>query len=78
MIIPIDQLEEETLFNLIEAFIMREGTDYGDYEVSLEQKVKQVHQQLLSGDVLVVFDAASESVNVMTTLQYQEWMMENR
>jgi len=77
MIIPTDKLEEQTLVNLIEAFVMREGTDYGDYEVSLAQKVQQVHEQLRTGEVKLVFDASSESVNIMTAFQYQAWMMEN-
>jgi uncharacterized protein len=35
MVIPVSQLQEETLNNILEEFITREGTDYGDYEISL-------------------------------------------
>ncbi|EGP05521.1 hypothetical protein GEW_07148 [Pasteurella multocida subsp. gallicida str. Anand1_poultry] len=40
MIIPWQELEEETLNNIVESFILREGTDYGQCELSLEQKNK--------------------------------------
>jgi uncharacterized protein YheU (UPF0270 family) len=75
MIIPIEQLSSEALQGLIESFIHREGTDYGTYEVSLSDKVKQVHRSMVSGDVMIIFDASSESVNLMTRHQYQEWTM---
>jgi len=74
MIIPIEQISREALNGLIEEFITREGTDYGLAEVSLNDKVEQVAQLLLDGDVLVIFDAATESANLMTKHQYQEWV----
>lgn len=74
MIIPPKQLSEDALYGLIEEFITREGTDYGVDEIDLSDKVKQVHRQLLSGDVVIVFDAATESVNLMTKQQYAELM----
>ena len=74
MIIPPNQLSADALNGLIESFVHREGTDYGAYEVSLEDKVAQVKRHLLSDEVLIVFDAASESVNMMTRQQYSEWI----
>lgn len=35
MIIPWQDIAPETLTNLIEQFILREGTDYGEVEISL-------------------------------------------
>lgn len=72
MLIPPDRLNPETLKGLIEEFITREGTDYGVFEVALPVKIEQVKQQLLSGEVLIVFDAASESVNLLTKNDYQQ------
>jgi len=66
MIIPYQQISSDALQNLIEEFITREGTDYGETEFSLEQKVKQVERQLARGDIVIVFDAASESVSILT------------
>lgn len=66
MIIPHEQLSSDTLQGLIEEFITREGTDYGQEEVSLDTKVAQVLRQLQRGDVVIVFDPSSESVSLLT------------
>lgn len=42
MIIPWEELEEETLINIAESFILREGTDYGVEELSLQQKTQNL------------------------------------
>ena len=42
MIIPWQDIAPETLENLIKEFVLREGTDYGDVEVSLQNKIDQV------------------------------------
>ena len=66
MIIPYQQISPEALQGLIEEFITREGTDYGEVEFSLAQKVKQVEQQLARGEIAIVFDLATESVSILT------------
>lgn len=58
-------LAPETLDNLIESFVLREGTDYGEQERSLEQKVNDVKRQLKSGDVVLVWSELHETVNIM-------------
>ncbi|HEW9972060.1 YheU family protein [Enterobacter sp. 22466] len=65
MIIPWQDLAPETLDNLIETFVLREGTDYGEHERSLEQKVNDVKRQLKSGDVVLVWSELHETVNIM-------------
>lgn len=70
MVIPVSQLQEETLNNILEEFITREGTDYGDYEISLQQKVDRLKRQIVQGDVVIVFDSVLESVNLMTKKDY--------
>ena len=64
MIIPWQDLSPETLDNLIESFVLREGTDYGEHERSLEQKVNDVKRQLKSGDVVLVWSELHETVNI--------------
>ena len=46
MLIPWQDLSPETLENLIESFVLREGTDYGEHERTHEQKVADVKRQL--------------------------------
>ena len=70
MIIPWQDLDPETLDNLIESFVLREGTDYGEQERSLEQKVSDVKRQLKSGDVVLVWSELHETVNIMPRKQF--------
>ncbi|MEM6051819.1 YheU family protein [Erwinia sp. P7711] len=65
MIIPWKDLDSETLDNLIESFVLREGTDYGEQERSLEQKVEDVRRQLTSGEAVLVWSELHETVNIM-------------
>ncbi|PHM74549.1 YheU family protein [Xenorhabdus kozodoii] len=65
MIIPWQQLEADTLLNLIEGFVLREGTDYGEQEKTLEQKVQDVKRQLERGEVLLVWSELHGTVNIL-------------
>ncbi|KGB09179.1 MULTISPECIES: YheU family protein [Leclercia] len=71
MIIPWQDLAPETLDNLIESFVLREGTDYGEQERTLEQKVADVKRQLQNGEVLIVWSELHETVNVMPRNQFR-------
>ncbi|MBV2130860.1 YheU family protein [Arsukibacterium indicum] len=70
MIIPYHQLDQDTLNNLIEYYVLREGTDYGEQEVSLPQKVTAVRRQLKSGEVVIVYSELHETVNLMPKQQF--------
>jgi len=63
--IPYDQLNPETLHGVIEEFVTRDGTDYGEVEVSLKTKISQVLGQLKSGKAVIVFDQATETCNIL-------------
>lgn len=65
MEIPHQQLSPEALQGLLEEFVSRDGTDYGEQEVSLEQKTRQVFRQLEKGECIIVFDADTDSVNIV-------------
>lgn len=65
MIVPFQQLSLDALHGLIEEFITREGTDYGEVEVSLADKVEQVKSQLQSKEVVIVFDPVLETVTLL-------------
>ena len=64
--VPAEQVSAEALKGLIEAFVLREGTDYGDAEYNLEQKVNHVRKQLESGDVAIVFNVELQSADILT------------
>lgn len=71
MLIPWQQLNSETLQRLIESYVLREGTDYGDEEVSLADKTQAVLQQIQQGQVLILYSELHESVDLLTRQQYQ-------
>ena len=56
MLIPHTALAEDTLRNLVEEFVTREGTDYGSYEYSLSDKVAKVMRQLTDGRAVILYD----------------------
>lgn len=64
--IPPEQLSAEALQGVIEEFITREGTDYGDFEWSLADKVKQVVTLLRTGKAQIIFDTRTETCTLMT------------
>ena len=58
------QLSAEALTGVVDAFILREGTDYGELEISLQDKVDQIKNQLESGEAVVVFSELHETVDI--------------
>ncbi|MBL4608966.1 MAG: YheU family protein [Pseudomonadales bacterium] len=65
MEIPYQQLSADALCALIEEFVSRDGTDYGEQELSLEQKVVQVEDLLRKGLAVIVFDSDTESCDIV-------------
>ena len=63
--VPHEALSPAALRGLIEAFVLREGTDYGAREVSFETKVAQVAAQLEAGEVQIWFDPGTNSVDII-------------
>ena len=70
MIIPPSSLPKDTLNNILEEFITREGTDYGDQELTLKQKLDRLYPQVANGEVLIVFDEALETVQLVHKQDY--------
>ena len=63
--IPYDQLSPEALQGVIEEFVTRDGTDYGEIEAPLESKVAQVMAQLKSEKAVIIFDQKTETCNIL-------------
>jgi uncharacterized protein len=66
VVVPHLELSAEVLRGVVESFVLREGTEYGEREFSLEQKVAQVIRQLAVGEAQIVFDPTSNTVDVIT------------
>lgn len=65
MIIPWQDIDAETLENLLESVVLREGTDYGQQELSFDTKVEQLKHRLKTGEAVVVYSELHESVDVL-------------
>lgn len=65
VIVPFQKLSPQALEGLIKEFILREGTDYGRREFSLEEKIEHVMNQLKAKHIHVVFDLKNESTSIL-------------
>lgn len=74
MLIPYQELNPDTLDALIEAFVLREGTDYGDTELSLQQKVAMVRTQIQRGTVVICYSEQQESFDLLNMQDYQRML----
>jgi hypothetical protein len=63
--VPYERLDPETLRNVIQEFVTRDGADWGEAGCTLEDKVGQVMQQLRNRKVKIVFDLNSETTNIV-------------
>jgi hypothetical protein len=65
--VPYTELTAELLRAVAESYVLREGTDYGEKEFSLEDKVAHVISQLKRGEAQIVFDPETETVSIAKT-----------
>jgi uncharacterized protein len=64
VVVPYTELAADLLHAVVESYVLREGTDYGEKEFSLEDKVAHVISQLKRGDAQIVFDPETETVSI--------------
>jgi uncharacterized protein YheU (UPF0270 family) len=69
--IPWERLTEDALRGVITEFVTREGTEYGFTDVPLETKIADVRRQIERGEVLILFHARSETVNLVPATSCQ-------
>jgi uncharacterized protein len=69
IVLPYSELSPEALQGLVESFVLREGTDYGEREFSLEEKLAHVMRQLERGEARIVFDPQTESIDIQLSQQ---------
>lgn len=73
MIIPWQELDPDTLNNLLEHFVLQEGTEYGEQDVSLADKVDDVRKQLQQGSAVIVYSELHESINIVPLESLQRY-----
>jgi uncharacterized protein YheU (UPF0270 family) len=67
LFVPHTELSADALRGVVESFVLREGTDYGEREFSLEQKLAHVYRQLERGEARIVFDPNTETIDIIST-----------
>lgn len=72
LLIPYQELSADTLDGLIEAFVLREGTEYGEQDISLSDKVAQVKLQLQADQLVILYSELHESVDIITKQQWRQ------
>ncbi|HGY5245879.1 TPA: YheU family protein [Aeromonas salmonicida subsp. pectinolytica] len=77
MIIPWQDLDSDTLNNLLEHFVLREGTEYGEHDVSLADKVDEVRQQLKQGLAVIVYSELHENINIVSKATFSSAPMDD-
>ena len=70
--IPVNELSDDALTAVIEEFITREGTDYGEVEQSLTVKIERLKAQLLAKTAVIIFDPVLSSTHIATA---ESWAM---
>ena len=65
VIVPHCDLSADALRGVVESFVLREGTDYGPREFSLDEKVAHVMRQLERGEAHIAFDPNTNTVSVV-------------
>lgn len=63
--IPYQELSAEALRGVMESFVLREGTEYGAHDFTLEQKLAHVYRQLERREAQIVFDPNTESIDII-------------
>lgn len=69
MRIPTQSLSADALRGVVEAFVLREGTDYGPCDFSLADKRAEVERQLAQGEAEIWFDPETGTTDIRPTEQ---------
>lgn len=66
MLIPYHELSAAALLALIEDFVTRDGTDYGQEEMSMPEKAEHLLALLKTGDLLITYNEDTQSCGLVT------------
>ncbi|MEM9622699.1 MAG: YheU family protein [Pseudomonadota bacterium] len=63
--IPYTELSEQALTGVIDNFVLREGTDYGPREYTLEEKRAHVLDLLQKGFAQIRYDVDQDHIDII-------------
>lgn len=64
MIVPWRDIADDTLERLLEEYVSRDGTDYGEQEIPMATRVTQMRTLLQRGEAVIWFDEATETISL--------------
>ena len=67
--VPLQRLQADVLQALLEDYASRDGTDYGEREFTLQEKVERLQRQLRAGELQILYDADSEQWDLVPSAQ---------
>ncbi|OOF80682.1 YheU family protein [Rodentibacter caecimuris] len=70
MIIPWQSLESETLDNIVESVVLREGTDYGAEEIPFARKKEQLLEKIRNGSAVIIWSELHESIDIKDKMEF--------
>ena len=70
--VPAGELAPGTLRAIAEDFCTRDGTDYGETELTLDQKVAILMRQLKRGEARILFEQRSHTLRIVTDRELRD------
>jgi uncharacterized protein YheU (UPF0270 family) len=64
LVIPHEELNPDTLRAMLEDFVTRNGTEYGEIETPIAERIDFVLRQLRAGKAFILYDAESASFTI--------------
>jgi uncharacterized protein YheU (UPF0270 family) len=74
--VPPQRLQADILQALLEEYASRDGTDYGERELSLEQKVDSLRVQMQRRELLIVFDVDCDQWDLLPAQRARELLVD--
>ena len=65
VVVPYTVLDADTLRAVVESYVLREGTEYGERDYTLADKVAHVMRQLERGEARIIFEPISQSIDIV-------------
>ena len=68
--IPFAELEEDVLEALLQEIVTRNGTDYGEVEISQDQQVRQIRHLLETNQVVLYWNSQIQSASILSIEEF--------
>jgi uncharacterized protein len=67
-------LSEEALDNLIMDIITRQATEYGEFDVEINIKKKQLTNKLSSGEAVIIYSAKEDCCDIIRQEEFLNYL----